>query len=139
MAKAQLWVGMPSGRPVPIQVTAGVVSKFTTSLFVTTAARPYRAAPTPRVVTMGLSPAATIPPWTAPVTSAAQKEQPSAARRPQPCANDSANAIDESAAVCSTEREKKLPEIVTNVIPSATIPVIDAARTMIRKLSTVRN
>ena len=47
--------------------------------------------------------------------------------------------IEEKAAVCSTEIEKKLPESVTNVIPRATMPVIEAARTTIKMLSTVRN
>ena len=49
-----------------------------------------------------------------------------------------ANMIEQNAAVCSTESEKKLPVSVTNVMPRATIPMIEAARTTMRRLSTVR-
>ena len=38
----------------------------------------------------------------------------------------------------ATESEKKLPVIVTNVVPRATIPMIAPERTTFRRLSTVR-
>ena len=42
------------------------------------------------------------------------------------------------AAVCATESEKKLPVIVTNVVPRATIPMIAPERTTLRRFSTSR-
>ena len=44
-----------------------------------------------------------------------------------------------NAAVWATDREKKLPVIVTNVMPRATVPMIAAARRMFSRFSTPRN
>ena len=44
-----------------------------------------------------------------------------------------------NAAVWATDSEKKLPVIVTKVMPSATVPMIAAARRMFSRFSTPRN
>ena len=59
-------------------------------------------------------------------------------KRGHPWDNAKAKDTDEITAVCVTDREIKLPEIVINDIPQATIPVIEAARMIVFKLNEER-
>ena len=62
---AQLWVGMPSGRPVPIH-RATSLANMMFWFWLTSDARPRKNAPNASVVMMGSAPLAMMPPWIAP-------------------------------------------------------------------------
>ena len=81
---------------------------------------------------IGFAPAATTAPWTAPNAIARTRVSTrAAAGTPQPSAIMNEKAIALNDAVSPSESEKKLPEIVTKVSATATIPMIEAERTMI--------
>ena len=136
--KAQVWLGIPRGRDVPIQSAASVPVR-TVLLSVSQAPIPNRTAPTASVTTIGFPPRATAPPCTAPTAAAIMNMTRTATHTGHPQLMKAAKPMAAMAAVWDTDSEKKLPAMVMPVMVTAMIPMRAAERTMLWTLRYVTN